>query len=57
MSYKEDILMSWDDFLAIGKEEYEKNRNFLNFANSVLPDRLLQANPILDNYNQLQPFS
>ena len=29
VSYKEDILMSWDDFLAIGKEEYEKNNDFV----------------------------
>ena len=29
VSYKEDILMSWNDFLAIGKEEYEKNNDFV----------------------------
>ena len=30
VSYKEDILMSWDDFLAIGKEEYEKTMILLH---------------------------
>ena len=29
VSYKEDILMSWEEFLAIGKEEYEKNNDFV----------------------------
>ena len=29
VSYKDEILMSWKEFLAIGKEEYEKNKDFV----------------------------
>ena len=29
VGYKDEILMSWKEFLAIGKEEYEKNKDFV----------------------------
>ena len=29
VGYKDEILMSWKDFLAIGKIEYEKNKDFV----------------------------
>ena len=35
VSYKDEILMSWDDFLAIGKEEYEKNNPAILFDNRI----------------------
>ena len=29
VGYKDEILMSWEEFLAIGKKEYEKNKDFV----------------------------